>query len=179
MKTHDVLSSRAWATGVTLLVLAYAHHTLPHLTAMPRVNVDEPWLMERAYQVWRSGFPKQPMLGLDHAYMLQPGYGYLVAPWFGVFGVGIFQARMLAAILGLGTVLAVARAGRQLAGDSVGLLAGAFLLSDSNFLGGARMARTDIPAVFFIALALLLFAVARDRQQSLWYAASGLSTAAA
>jgi len=165
--------------GLAILTLAYAHHALPHLTAMPRVNVDEPWLIERAYQVWLTGVPNQPMLGLNHAYMLQPGYGYLVAPWIGLFGVGIFQTRLLAVLLGFGTVLAVVATGRRLAGDSVGLLAGAFLLSDSNFLGGARMARTDIPAVFFAAVALWLFAVALDRRQWWWYAASGLSTAAA
>jgi 4-amino-4-deoxy-L-arabinose transferase-like glycosyltransferase len=82
-------------------------------------------------------------------------------------------------ILGLGTVLAIAGIGRRLAGPSAGLLASAFLLSDSNFLGGARMARTDIPAVFFAASALWLFLVGRDRRRSRWFFTSGLATAAA
>ncbi|HUK36665.1 MAG TPA: glycosyltransferase family 39 protein, partial [Vicinamibacterales bacterium] len=174
-----VLSNRTWIVGLVILGLAYAHHTVPYLTMMPRVNVDEPWLIERAFQVLHTGRPNQPMLGLDHAYLLQPGYGYLVAPWIGLFGVGIYQARLLSVILGLGVVLAVVGTGARLVDRPTGLLAGVFLLSDSNFLGGARMARTDIPAVFFIALALWLFVAARDRQRSSWYAASGLSTAAA
>jgi 4-amino-4-deoxy-L-arabinose transferase-like glycosyltransferase len=175
----DALSSRAWLACLAVLVVAYGHHTIPHLTMMPRVNVDEPWLMERAYQVLHTGRPLQPMLGLNNAYLLQPGYGYLVAPWFALFGVGMFQARLLAVILGLGTVLAIAGIGRRLAGPSAGLLASAFLLSDSNFLGGARMARTDIPAVFFAASALWLFLVGRDRRRSRWFFTSGLATAAA
>jgi len=47
--------------------LVYLHNTLPFLTMLPRVNVDEPWLMERGYQVMRTGIPSQPMLGLQHA----------------------------------------------------------------------------------------------------------------
>ena len=85
------------------IALVYLHNTLPHLTMMPRVNVDEPWLMERAYQVMRTGVASQPMLGLKTAYLLQVGYGYLVAPWMWVAGVGLFQARLFNVLLGLGT----------------------------------------------------------------------------
>ena len=173
------VSVRAWWWCLALLVAAYAHHTLPYLTMMPRVNVDEPWLIERAYEVLHTGRPLQPMLGLTHAYLLQPGYGYLVAPWIGLFGVGIFQTRLLAVILGLGVVLAVAGTGRRLSSRAAGLLAAAFLLSDSNFLGGARMARTDIPAVFFVATSLWCFVVGRDTTRVRWYVVSGLCTAAA
>ncbi len=60
---------------------------------LPRVNVDEPWLMERGYQVMRTGIPSQPMLGLQHAYLLQVGYGYVLAIWMTLTGVGLFQAR--------------------------------------------------------------------------------------
>jgi hypothetical protein len=68
--------------------LVYLHNTLPFLTMLPRVNVDEPWLMERGYQVMRTGIPSQPMLGLQHAYLLQVGYGYLLAIWMTLTGVG-------------------------------------------------------------------------------------------
>ena len=86
----------------------YLHGALPYLTMLPRVNVDEPWLMERAYQVMRTGIPSQPMLGLHHAYLLQVGYGYLAARGSAPFGVGIFQARLLGVALGLGIVAMVA-----------------------------------------------------------------------
>jgi 4-amino-4-deoxy-L-arabinose transferase-like glycosyltransferase len=178
MPRADV-SPRAWAICLGLLLLALAHHTFPYLTMMPRVNVDEPWLMERAYQVLHTGQPRQPMLGLDRAYLLQPGYAYLLAPWFGLFGLGMFQARVFSVLLSFGIVLVVAGIGRRLAGAAAGLLAAGYLLSDSNFLGNIRMTRTDIPAVFFIAIALYLFLVGRDSRKSIWYAASGFSSAAA
>src|SRR5262249_33884905 len=141
--------SRSWLAGLALVALVYAHNTLPHLTTMPRVNVDEPWLMERAYQVLRTGVPSQPMLGLQTAYYLQGGYGYLLAPWFAVAGVGLFQARLFAVLLGLGIVAMVAWIGRRLADGTAGVWAALFLAADSNFLGGVRNARTDIPSVFF------------------------------
>ena len=140
---------------------------------MPRVNVDEPWLMERAYQVLRTGAPSQPMLGTDHTYLLQVGYGYLLAPWFGLFGVGLLQARLLGVLLGLGILLLVASIGRRTIGATAGLAAALFLAADSNFLGGVRNARTDIPSVFFVALALCAYVVGRERSQARWFVASG------
>lgn len=174
---------RTYLAALAAIAVVYLHNTLPHLTMMPRVNVDEPWLMERAYQVIRTGVPSQPMLGLKTAYLLQVGYGYLLAPWMGVFGVGLFQARLFNVLLGLGTVLAVASIGRRTIGPVAGLAAAAFLALDSNFLGGARNARTDVPSVFFVAFALAAFVVARNgprdgraRATSVWwFALSGAS----
>src|ERR1700704_5229249 len=124
---------------------------------MPRVNVDEPWLMERAYQVMRTGIPRQPMLGLQHAHLLQVGYGDLLAGWMAPFGVGILQARLLGVALGLGIIAMVAWIGRRTIDPRTGLAAALFLALDSNFLGGVRNARTDIPSVFFATAALAAY----------------------
>lgn len=165
----------SWTAGLALVVLVYLHNALPYLTTMPRVNVDEPWLIERAYEVLRTGIPSQPMLRLHQAYLLQVGYGYLVAPWLALFGVGIFQARLLGVVLGLGIVLMVATIGRRTIGTTTGLAAALFLAADSNFLGGVRNARTDIPSVFFVTAALATYVVGRQRSNIWWFAASGAS----
>ena len=169
----DRLPRRGWRAGLACVVLVYLHNALPFLTTMPRVNVDEPWLMERAYQVLTTGVPSQPMLGLHQAYMLQVGYGYLVAPWLGLFGVGLFQARLLGVLLGLGVVMMVAAIGKRTVDDVTGLAAALFLAVDSNFLGGARNARTDIPSVFFIAVALTAYLSGRQLSRAGWFAVSG------
>jgi 4-amino-4-deoxy-L-arabinose transferase-like glycosyltransferase len=166
---------RSYLIALAGVALVYLHNTLPHLTMMPRVNVDEPWLMERAYQVLRTGVPAQPMLGLKTAYLLQVGYGYLLAPWLGVFGVGLFQARLFNVVMGLGTVLLVASIGRRTIDPVAGLTAAALLALDSNFLGGARNARTDLPSVFFITAALAAYIVGRQRSRAWWFAVSGAS----
>jgi len=161
--------------ALAAIAAVYLHNTIPHLTMMPRVNVDEPWLMERAYQVWKTGIPSQPMLGLKTAYLLQVGYGYLLAPWMGVFGVGLFQARLFNVLAGLGTVLAVASIGRRSIGPIAGLAAAAFLAVDSNFLGGARNARTDVLSVSFVAAALAAYVVARGKSNRWVFALGGAS----
>jgi 4-amino-4-deoxy-L-arabinose transferase-like glycosyltransferase len=149
--------------ALAIVLLAYAHNTLPYLTMLPRVNVDEPWLMERAYQVLTDGIPNQPMLRLERPYFLQVGYDYLYAPWFAAFGVGMYQARLLSVLLGCGALLSVYGIGRRLLSAEVGVLAAALLAADSNFLGNARTSRTDMPSVFFAVLALYCFLHARDR----------------
>ena len=40
------MKPRDWKAGFLIVLLVYLHNTLPYLTMMPRVNVDEPWLME-------------------------------------------------------------------------------------------------------------------------------------
>jgi 4-amino-4-deoxy-L-arabinose transferase-like glycosyltransferase len=169
-----------WPVRAALLfvVLVYLHNTLPLLTMLPRVNVDEPWLMERAYQVLTTGVPRQPMLRLERPYFLQVGYDYLYAPWFAIVGVGMLQARALSVLLGLGAVLLVFGIARRLIGVEAGLLAAAFLAADSNFLGNARTSRTDMPSVFFAALALYSFVRARDNAR-VWHVVSGASAGAA
>ncbi len=167
------LDSRRWALALAFVLLVYLHNALPYLTTMPRVNVDEPWLMERAYQVLHSGIPSQPMLGLHHAYFLQVGYGYLLALWMRLFGVGLFQARLLGVVLGLGIVWMVATIGRRTIDAIAGLSAALFLALDSNFLGGVRNARTDIPSVFFVTAALTAYVIGRQRVRTRWFVASG------
>jgi 4-amino-4-deoxy-L-arabinose transferase-like glycosyltransferase len=168
----DTRSAR-WPIGLTVIAAVYLHNTLPHLTMMPRVNVDEPWLMERAYQVWTTGVPSQPMLGLKTAYLLQVGYGYLLAPWLGLFGFGLFQARLFGVLLGLGIIVMTATLGRRLLDPISGLAAALFLAADSNFLGGVRNTRTDIPSVFFAVVALITYVTGRQSSKPGWFFASG------
>ncbi len=170
---------RLHLVALAAISAVYLHNTLPHLTMLPRVNVDEPWLMERAYEVMTTGVPSQPMLGLKTAYLLQVGYGYLFAPWLAVFGVGLLQARLLTVLLGLGAIWCVALVGRRSITPVAGLAAALFLATDSNFLGGARTARTDMPSVFFVAAALAAYVAAR-RSGRLWqFALSGACVGAA
>jgi 4-amino-4-deoxy-L-arabinose transferase-like glycosyltransferase len=173
------LSGRLSWIAAAFVAAVYLHNALPHLTMLPRVNVDEPWLLERAYQVLTTGRPRQPMYGLERAYLLQAGYAYLCAPWIGSFGLGMFQARLLSVILGAVAVACTGSIASYLLGRGAGIAAALFLATDSNFLGTARDARTDIPAVAFASLALLLFLVGRRRRRPAWFAASGAATGVA
>jgi 4-amino-4-deoxy-L-arabinose transferase-like glycosyltransferase len=162
-------------TLLAAVVLVYLHNALPYLSTLPRVNVDEPWLMERAYQVMRTGIPSQPMLGLQHAYLLQVGYGYLVSGWMMLMGVGLLQARLFGVVLGAAIVILVAWMGRRTIDSTTGVSAALFLALDSNFLGGVRNARTDIPSVFFAVAAFAAYLYGRQRSRPLWFACAGAS----
>ena len=168
-------TARVWQAGLAAVVIVYLHNALPYLTTLPRVNVDEPWLMERAYQVMRTGAPSQPMLGLHHAYLLQVGYGYLLAGWMTLTGVGVAQARTLGVVLGLGIVAGVAAIGRRTIDPPAGLAAALFLALDSNFLGGVRNARTDIPSVFFIVMAFAAYLRGVRLASTRWFGCAGAS----
>ena len=162
-----------------VVAAVYAHNTLPNLTMLPRINVDEPWLLERAYQLATTGKPSQPMFLLDDAYLLQPGYGILLAPWIELFGVGLLQARWFSVLCGFGTLAAIFGLGSALFGREVGVVAALLLASDSNFLGAVRTARTEPPALLFIAVALLLALRAARTGSTMAALAAGMSTGAA
>ena len=169
----------ALPVGFLVVAVVFLHNTLPLLTMLPRINVDEPWLIERAYQILVSGKPRQPMFLLDNAYLLQPGYSLLLAPWLKLTGVGLLQARLLAVLFGLATLWCVYRAGAELFGAELGVLAAAILATDSNFLGVSRFARTDGPAVLFSALALTLFLISARSGRRLPLFASGAAAGVA
>ena len=169
------MTARSWYAALAVVLLVYLHNALPYLTMLPRVNVDEPWLMERGYQIMRTGVPSQPMLRLDTAYLLQVGYGYLLAGWMSLVGVGLYQARLLSVCLGFAIVAMVAAIGRRSVDGIVGIAAALFLAVDSNFLGGVRDARTDIPSVFFVVGALAAYVRGRRRSQPIWFVVSGAS----
>ena len=69
----------------------------------------------------------------------------------------------------------IAWIGRRSIDPLTGLAAALFLALDSNFLGGARSARTDIPSVFFVAGAFAAYLAGRRRSRTIWFAASGAS----
>jgi hypothetical protein len=88
-------------------------------------------------------------------------------------GVGLFQARLLGVLLGLGIVTMVAVMGRRTIDPLTGLSAALFLALDSNFLGGVRNARTDIPSVFFGTAALLAYILGRQQSRKSWFMGAG------
>jgi hypothetical protein len=91
----------------------------------------------------------------------------------------MLQARLLSVLMGLGTVMLVFGIAKRLIGVEAGVIAAAFLAADSNFLGNARTSRTDMPSVFFAALAFYCFLRARAGGTRWWHLLSGASAGAA
>ncbi len=97
---------------------------------------------------------------------------FLLALPVGLLGPSLLALRIMSALAGAGTVLAVALLGRRLYGAKVGLAAAAFLSGWHLHLHYSRLGVTNIwdPLVVLLALGLLALAWEENRR-SLWLAA--------
>jgi len=84
-------------------------------------------------------------------------YNWFAAVAFLIFGFTEFAARLPAALLGLGSVLATYALGRRLAGPMLGFLGGMILATSPEFITLSRAVVHDISLVFFVTLTLCLF----------------------
>lgn len=115
---------------------------------------DEPWLMQPAFEVLKTGKMSMPMFRhfgneLGERIFTDPVFTYLLAGWFRVFGFGILQARLFNLTLSVGALLLVYLIGRLLAGRTAGLIAITLLVSDNNYFTGSRFLRNDFASLFF------------------------------
>ena len=169
--------SIAWAAlpsaqvlSIVLLTLLYLFLALTDLTRVPRVNLDEPWLIERALYVLKDGLPRQVSM-FENVYWLQPGYPYLLAGWFALTEVSMSAARLLSVAAGAGIVIVTFLLGRRFHSVGAGLVAALLLITDSHFLGSVRMARPEAPSVLLGLAGLLVFLHGMERKSA---ALSGL-----
>ncbi|MDX1619706.1 MAG: hypothetical protein R3320_01860, partial [Nitriliruptorales bacterium] len=108
--------------GVHLLV------SLRHLDVVPVAHPDEPLLASAASTVAEEGRLAAPFReGLagseDHLYAWLPVHPLLLAGWFRLVGVGLFETRVFSVLASAGVLVLTFLLGRRLAGGSVGLLA--------------------------------------------------------
>ncbi len=105
-----------------------------------------------------------------HNYEYMPAYPMLVAASFKIFGLGVWQARVVSVVCGLLVVLLTYQLTRQLFDRVTGIVAATFLvavrLSPTSETAGitlmdfARVIRYDILVPVFVLVACLLFLLA-------------------
>ncbi len=111
-------------------------------------------------------------------------FNWFAALSFLVFGFTEFAARMPAALLGSGTVVATFLLGRRMLGTRAGFLAGVILATSPEFIVLSRSVMHDISLAFFIALALSFFYLAYTAEARhgillvLFYASLGMAVLA-
>jgi len=99
---------------------------------------------------------------------------FLLSLPVGLLGPSLLSLRIISALVGVGTVLAVALLGRRLYGAKVGLVAAAFLTGWHLHLHYSRLGVTNIWDPLLVMLALGLLALAwQENRRSLWLAAGG------
>jgi 4-amino-4-deoxy-L-arabinose transferase-like glycosyltransferase len=114
-----------------------------------------------------NGFP-----ALEHP----PGFVWMQAALFGVFGPSDFLAKLPSALAGVGVVLLTASLARRLVlDDAFGILAMFVMLATPYFIKYAAHGMTDVPFTFFFLGAVCAWLKADENPR--WYAAVGLCVA--
>src|SRR5687768_433043 len=90
---------------------------------------------------------------------------------FALFGVGLWQARLVSELAGFLTVVLIAGGVRRIAGPAAGLIAGAFVATNFFFVMYNRAALMESSMAAFIAAAW--YAYVRAEERPWWAAAAG------
>lgn len=120
--------SRWTLIALSLTVAWYLLATLPYLADYPLVDWPQMGIAAPAHKLATEGvYGNDLFTGFYRTelrnYEYMPAYPILVALSFEIFGLGIWQARIVSVTCGLLAVLLTFRLGRQLAGTTVGVLA--------------------------------------------------------
>lgn len=154
-----------------LLLGGYLPISLRHLTSVPPVYGDEPWVASTGLKLAREGVFGSDLFGgfygtERHYYVFMPVYPLLLAATYKVAGFGLLQTRLASVGLGMLVLIFTYALGRRLYGPAVGLLAAGLLLlvrlngvtpyqtTGILLVDMARIARFDLPVPVFGLLSL-------------------------
>jgi len=93
-----------------------------------------------------------------------PLYMWVTAVFYRIFGINEFSARLLSVLSGMGTVLLVFLAGRNLFSRRAGFISALILLSTYHFIWFARMGSLDMTFTFLCMLSAVCFYLAGEKQ---------------
>ena len=168
-----------------LVVLIFSTITffgLFRLTESPPFGFDEGWAVQVATnlsQVHLDGLQFSPG-NIEHVSVLTSvGYPllYTLAFWFKLFGVGIFQARLMMVVFMLGLALTSFSLLRRLYGNIMALSALAILATFPPFYTFGKEVIGEVPLLFFLTLSLLGFHLSAENpdRKRFWLFLTGIA----
>jgi len=170
------------ALHLLLLLLVAACLFFAGLGRLPLLDPDEGRNAEVAREMLASGDWVTPHYD-TLPYLDKPAvFFWLVAGSFRTFGVSEWAARFPSALMALGTMFLVWLLARRMFGDAAGLRAALVFVSSPLALGLARIVIFDMTLTFFVALAMVSFRMAEDRDFQRWppdlvfFGAMGIAT---
>jgi len=184
----EVLSKKSTRKAEFLFILILVLLSLTlfffHLGTRPLWDIDEGKHAATSKDMILSGDWITPTLNGETFFDKPILFNWLVAISFLVFGFTEFAARFPAAVLGLGCIIITYLLGRKIVGPTVGLLSGAILATNGEYIILSRAVVHDISLVFFMTLALFFFYLGfkdgRNRKVYflLFYASTGFAVLA-
>ncbi len=188
----DAVAAPGWPERAALaaLVALYLAISLSHLTVVPPVYEDEPWLASTGWKLAHQGVLGSDLLrGLwgteHHHFWFMPLHPLLLAATYRVAGFGLLQTRLGPVVMGLLTLVLTYALGRRLFDRTVGTVAVAALLllrtagtTPSQLTGIllvdlSRIARYDVLVPVLGLGALHVFLSAERRRDRRLHAAAG------
>ena len=142
------------------------------LGSRPLWDVDEGMHAATSKDMILSGDWITPQFNGENFYDKPVLFNWLAAISFLVFGFTEFAARLPAAVLGTGCVLATYFIGKRMHSAPVGLIGGLILATSVEFIVLSRVVVHDIALAFFITLALYFFFLGYtepSRRKSVWF----------
>lgn len=143
---------------------------------------DEAFYAEAAREMRERGDWLTPYYNYETRFQKPVLYYWLIGGTYAVAGIGEAQARLWAAVSGIGLVLVTAAAGRRWRDEATGLLAGAIVATSFGYFSIGRLSLPDLPLAFFVTLtvyATLVGTLDDHPRASRWLALAGASAGSA
>jgi 4-amino-4-deoxy-L-arabinose transferase-like glycosyltransferase len=143
---------------------------------------DEAFYAEAAREMRERGDWLTPYYNYETRFQKPVLYYWLIGGTYAVTGIGEAQARLWAALSGVGLALMTAAAGRRWRDEATGLLAGAIVATSFGYFSIGRLSLPDLPLAFFVTLtvyATLVGTLEDHPRATRWLALAGVSAGAA
>lgn len=167
----------------TLLLLALCAITFLAGLGRPAIgDSDEAFYAEAAREMRERGDWLTPYYNYETRFQKPVLYYWLVGATYAVAGLGEAQARLWAALAGLGLALVTAAAGRRWFDEPTALLAGAIVATSFGYFSIGRLSLPDLPLAFFVTLtiyATLVGTLDDHARGARWLALAGAAAGAA
>ena len=167
----------------TLLLLLLCGVTFLAGLGRPAIgDSDEAFYAEAAREMVESGDWLTPRYNYEPRFQKPILFYWLVAATYTVAGIGETQARLWAALAGVGLSLAVLLAGRRWFDLRTAMIAAAIVATTFGYFSIGRLALPDLPLAFFITVAIgaaLAGTVDDDIHATRWLLISGAAAGCA
>jgi 4-amino-4-deoxy-L-arabinose transferase-like glycosyltransferase len=155
---------RVWLLIGGIVVVVVSVIRVLAFSTYPFIDLqDEAWVTAWTVNWMQTGHFGDPTLGgLGDAYYAYPRFYWLMGIWMNIFGVGLWQGRLLGWLLILPVIGLTVLAARAWYGKAVAALTAAFMFCSAVLISAARI-RHDIGLAICVAGALWLYALAEKR----------------
>ena len=153
MDPSGPIYNRRVVRRATLLLLLLCSVTFLAGLGRPAIgDSDEAFYAEAAREMRERGDWLTPYYNYETRFQKPVLYYWLIGGTYAVAGVGEAQARLWAALSGLGLALVTAAAGRRWRDEPTGLLAGAIVATTFGYFSIGRLSLPDLPLAFLVTL---------------------------